>query len=289
MARSRGPVLLLLGILAALNARADERRLTTIPLRHQVPSQVLPVIQPLLGDGSTAAEFSNQLVLNVTDEELARIRELLDAIDRRPRDLLITVRTPSGATGRNRGVAVDGSIGNENVRIGAGDGRVSDGDGLRIGIEASTTDASGTQQQQVRAIEGMPAQISIGVLAPVTSTYTRADGRRVTTREYYPVNQGVSVVARVVEGRVILDLDQQNNRLAGAPGASGGNRQGTYDAPAIRTQAIRTQVSGPIGAWIDLGRIEQTREGSSRGLDGATEGSVSEVSAVMIKVEVVGE
>ena len=186
-------------------------------------------------------------------------------------------------------MAVDGSIGNENVRIGAGNGRVSDGDELRIGIEDTTTTASGTQQQQVRAVEGMPAQISIGVLAPITSTYTRPDGRRVTTREYYPVNQGVSVVARVVEGRVILDLDQQNNRLAGEFGTSSGNRQGTNDAPAIRTQGIRTQVSGPIGAWIDLGGIEQNRDRDSRGLDGATDSSLSEVSAVMIKVEVVGE
>ncbi len=269
----------LMGILVAANAYADDRTLTTIALRHQLPSQVLPVIQPLLTSGSTAAEFNNQLVLNVTDEELAKIRQLLGVIDRRPRELLITVRTPGSSTARNRGVAVDGSIGNDNVRIGTGNVRVGEGDGLRIGIEDTTTNESGTQQQQVRAVEGMPAQISIGVTTPVTSSYTLANGQQVTSREYYPVNQGVNVVARVINDRVTLDIDQQND----------GYRRGTYEAPTIRTQSINTQVSGRIGEWIPLGSINQTSDSDSSGLGGVSRSSLSEVNTVMIKVEVVGE
>lgn len=287
----------LMGILVAANAYADDRRLTTIALRHQLPSQVLPVIQQLLASGSTAAEFNNQLVLNVTDEELAKISQLLDVIDRRPRELLITVRTPGSSTARNRGVAVDGSIGNEDVRIGTGNVRVGEGDGLRIGIEDTTTNESGTQQQQVRAVEGMPAQISIGVTTPVTSSYTLANGQRVTTREYYPVSQGVNVVARVINDRVTLDIDQQNDRLANQKGVQGasvavtsdGYRRGTYDAPTIRTQSINTQVSGRIGEWIPLGSINENSASDTRGTGGVSRSTLSEVNDVMIKVEVVGE
>jgi len=75
----------LVGILVATTAYADSRTLVTIPLRHQLPSQVLPVIQPLLSSGSTAAEFNNQLVLNATDEEVAKI--LHAAEDRAKRTL----------------------------------------------------------------------------------------------------------------------------------------------------------------------------------------------------------
>jgi type II secretory pathway component GspD/PulD (secretin) len=276
----------LAGILAAASAHADNRTLTTIPLRHQLPSQVLPVIQPLLGSGSTAAEFNNQLILNATDEEVAKIRKLLDVIDRQPRELLITVRTPGSSTARNRGVAVDGSIGNNNVRIGTGNGSVGTGDELRIGVEDTTRTESSTGQQQVRAIEGMPAQISIGVTTPVTSSYRLANGQRVTSQEYYPVNQGVNVIARVVNGRVILDIDQQNDKLAGEKRIQG---TGVPGAPTIQTQSISTQVSGRIGEWIPLGSINQSSAADSRGLGGVSGSSLSEVNTVMIKVEVLGE
>ena len=276
----------LAGILAAASAHADNRTLTTIPLRHQLPSQVLPVIQPLLGSGSTAAEFNNQLILNATDEEVAKIRKLLDVIDRQPRELLITVRTPGSSTARNRGVAVDGSIGNNNVRIGTGNGSVGTGDELRIGVEDTTRTESSTGQQQVRAIEGMPAQISIGVTTPVTSSYTLATGQRVTSQEYFPVNQGVNVIARVVNDRVILDIDQQNDKLAGQKRIQG---NGVSGAPTIQTQSISTQVSGRIGEWIPLGSINQSSAADSRGLGGVSGSSLSEVNTVMIKVEVLGE
>lgn len=287
----------LAGILLAASANAGDRTLTTIALKHQLPSQVLPVIQPLLGSGSTAAEFNSQLVLNVTDEELAKVRKLLDVIDRQPRELLITVRTPGSSTARNRGVAVDGSVGNENVRIGTGNGTASNGDGLRIGVEDTTSRESSNGEQQVRALEGMPAQISIGVTTPVTSSYTLANGQRVTSREYYPVNQGVKVIARVVAGRVILDIDQRNDKLAGqkrsqgtgVSGAPPGDRRRDYDAPTIQTQSISTQVSGRIGEWIPLGSINQSTDADSRGLGGVSRSSLSEVNTVMIKVEVLGE
>ena len=262
----------LVGILVATTAYADSRTLVTIPLRHQLPSQVLPVIQPLLSSGSTAAEFNNQLVLNATDEEVAKIRKLLDVIDRQPRELLITVRTPGSSTARNRGVAVNGSIGNANE--------------LRIGVEDTTRTESSTGQQQVRAVEGMPAQISIGVTTPVTSSYTLANGQRVTSQEYVPVNQGVNVIARVVNDRVILDIAQQNDQLASRKRVQGARVPG---APTIQTQSISTQVSGRIGEWIPLGSINQSSAADSRGLGGVSGSSLSEVNTVMIKVEVLGE
>jgi hypothetical protein len=196
------------------------------------------------------------------------------------------VRTPGSSTARNRGVAVDGSIGNNNVRIGTGNGSVGTGDELRIGVEDTTRTESSTGQQQVRAIEGMPAQISIGVTTPVTSSYRLANGQRVTSQEYYPVNQGVNVIARVVNDRVILDIDQQNDKLAGQKRIQG---TGVSGAPTIQTQSISTQVSGRIGEWIPLGSINQSSAADSRGLGGVSGSSLSEVNTVMIKVEVLGE
>ena len=262
----------LTGILVAASAYADNRTLTTIDLKHQLPAQVLPAIKPLLGSGSTAAEFNSALILNVTEEELAKVRKLLDVIDRQPRQLLITVHNPGNTTTTNRGVAVAGSVGTRNE--------------VRIGVDDSTTRESRAQEQQVRAIEGMPAQISIGVTVPVASSYTLANGQRVTSQELYAVNQGFNVVARVVNGRVILDIDQQNDRLASrqrTPGA------GDSRAPQIETQAISTQVSGRIGEWLPLGGINQSGTTDSSGLGGVSRSSLSEASTVMIKVEVVGE
>ncbi len=262
----------LTGMLVSAGAYADTRTLTTIQLQHQLPSQVLPAIQPLLGSGSTAAEFNSALILNVTDEELAKVRKLLDVIDRQPRQLLITVRTPGNTTTTNRGVAVAGSVGTRNE--------------VRIGVDDSTRNEATAQQQQVRAIEGMPAQISIGVTVPVASSYTLANGQRVTSQELYAVNQGFSVVARVVNDRVILDIDQQNDRLAAQQRSRG---TGSSRAPQIETQAISTQVSGRIGEWLPLGGINQSSTADSSGLGGVSRSSLSEANTVMLKVEVLGE
>jgi type II secretory pathway component GspD/PulD (secretin) len=276
----------LVGLLAAAGAHGDDHNLTTIPLKHQLPSQVLPVIQPLLGSGSTVAEFNNQLVLNVTDEELAKVRQLLDVIDRQSRQLLITVRTPGSSATTNRSVSVAGSVGNDNVRIGTGNAGAGNHDQVRIGVEDSTRKESGTQQQQVRAVEGMPARISIGVTTPVTSSYTLANGERVTSREYYPVNQGFDVVARVVDNQVILDIDQQNDKVINQKRSQGA---GVSRAPEIHTQAISTQVSGRVGEWIPLGGINQSSTTDSGGLNGVSRDSRSETNGVMIKVDVLGE
>ncbi|MEZ5566026.1 MAG: hypothetical protein R3F24_11110 [Gammaproteobacteria bacterium] len=275
-----------MGILAAANAHADNRTLTTIALKHQLPSQVLPVIQPLLTSGSTAAEFNGQLVLNVTEEELAKVRQLLGVIDRQSRQLLITVRTPANSTSQSRGVTVDGSIGNDNVRIGTGHTGVGNRDGLRIGVDDSTSNESSTGQQQVRTVEGMPARISLGVTTPVTSSYTLADGRRVTSQEYYPVNQAINVIARVIDGRVILDIDQQNDKLADQKRSQGTNAS---RAPIINTQSISTQVSGRVGEWIPLGNIDQSSHADTSGTSGVSRSSRSEINTVAIKVEVLGE
>ena len=298
----------LLTCLFSFSVYADERQLTTLALQNQLPSQVLPVIRPLLSTGSTATEFNNQLILNVTDSELAKIKQLLGAIDQRPRQLMITVQTPGSSSSSNRSVDIDGRIGNDNISIGTG--KPLRGDNLRVRVDNSNSREITNGQQQVRAVEGMPAQISIGVTTPVTNSYTTIDGRRVINREYYPVNQSVSVIARVVDNRVILDIDQQNNQLDGNqnPSRSGqivqrrsvpitGERyddrnrysRDIYDAPTIQTQSISTQVSGRIGEWIPLGGIDQSGSGSSSGFSSTGSNSRSETSSVLIKVDVLEE
>ena len=296
-------IALLSGIMSFF-ACADDRQLTTLGLQNQLPSQVLPVIRPLLSSGSTATEFNNQLILNVTNSELAKIKQLLGAIDQRPRQLMITVKTPGSSSESNRSVDVDGRIGNDNVSIGTGKSLRGVDDNLRVRVDDSSSRETSNGQQQVRAVEGMPAQISIGVTTPVTNSYTTVDGRRVINRDYYPVNQSVSVIARLVDNRVILDIDQQNNQLENHQSRSGqivqrhsvpingqSNRYSREinNAPTIQTQSISTQVSGRIGEWIPLGGIDQSSTGSNSGFSGAGSSSRSESNSVLIKVDILDE
>jgi hypothetical protein len=293
-------------ILSTFTANADDRKLTTLPLKNQLPSQVLPVIRPLLSTGSTATEFNNQLILNVTDEELAKIRQLLGAIDQRPKQLLLTVRTPGSSTSNSRNVDIDGSIGNDNERLGTGERTPGNSvprkdEQLRISLDDRNSSTSSSGVQQVRAAEGMPAQISIGVTTPITRSYTTINGTRVVNQEYYPVNQSINVVARIIDNnRVILDIDQQNNQLGNQqnhqiiqrkniPVHRNNYSREIHNAPNIQTQSLSTQVSGRIGEWISLGGIDQNSTTDSGSFNRSGSNTSSESRSVLIKVEVLSD
>ena len=85
-------VLFFILLLSASLAHA-QRELTTIPVVYATPEQLAAVIKPYLSEGSSVSVYQNQLVLNVTREELDKTRELLERIDVAGRQLLVSVRT----------------------------------------------------------------------------------------------------------------------------------------------------------------------------------------------------
>jgi hypothetical protein len=250
--------------LLATAAVAQERHLYTLQLRHVVPEQVVPALQPLLSAGSSLSHYHNQLILNATPEEHRQLQQVLQQLDAAPQALLISVRKQSEWSAQRQRIAVDGSVGDERVQVRTGR-PVADGARVQVQQQQRTGGSDGTQQ--VRATEGLAAYIGTGIQAPVVVGRYSYGGEH---RELAVADSGFYASARVVDGEVIVDIDQRDDRLRGG---------------TIRTQGLQTQVRGRLGEWIPLGGIDRSGDSSERGLARYGDSASSSLSDIAIKVE----
>ena len=99
---------LLLALLAGV-AHAQQQ-LEIINLKSRTADQVLPQLRPFVEPGGTLSGMNNQIFLRASDANRRQIKELLAAIDRPPRRLLISVRQDADSTSSARGGEVSGRV-----------------------------------------------------------------------------------------------------------------------------------------------------------------------------------
>ena len=175
-------VLLIILCLGAAAASA-QRNLTTIPLSYASPDQLVSVIRPYLSEGSSVSAYQNQLVLNVTPEELAKTRELLGKLDVAGRQLQISLRTDASGSDARRGVDVNGAIkAGDTVITNGPHGRVTE-TRATVRVQNQTGSSTGSGNQSVRATEGMPAYIGTGMTAPIETYSVGPNGRRYSQQD----------------------------------------------------------------------------------------------------------
>lgn len=133
---------------------AGQQALEIIPLRHRTVEQVLPVLRPLLEPGATLTGQRGQLIVRTSPANLAELRQALDAIDRPPRRLQISVRFDERGESRVEDAGVDARIGNR---------------GYRIGVHAREAQSRSTERvdQTIQVLEGGRALIMAGQAAPI--------------------------------------------------------------------------------------------------------------------------
>jgi hypothetical protein len=251
-----------------------QRTLTTIAINYASPEQLVTVIKPYLSAGSSASAYQNQLVLNVTPEELAKTRELLRQLDAAGRQLRISLRTDGSGSDSRQGVDV-------NAAIKAGDTVITNGPGGRV-TETRTTvrvqnqhgSSTGDGNQSVRATEGMPAYIGTGMTAPVQSYSVGPDGRQYYQQEYVNAASGFYATTWVNGDTVRVSIDQSNDRLHGQ---------------TIATQQLRTEVNGRLGEWLPIGGLTDTSSQHSSGLGSRGTSARSSSTQLFLKVDLLDE
>jgi len=244
------------------SAHAQERHLRNYTLQHALPEQVMPALAAQLSPGSSITPYYQQLILNVTDAEYRMLHTLLAQLDRAPRSLMISVRKLSEQLREDEHYGVQGRIGDGAVQIQSGDGRQQRSE-TRVIVNRGSTQSTRDGSQQVRAVEGMEAFISAGNTVSMRSGHYGE-------RELVPVQSGFYATARIVGDEVIVDIDQRDDRVQGR---------------GIATQALQTQVRGPVGAWIPLGGLGATETGGERALTRYGNSAASSMSDLAIKVE----
>ena len=247
-----------------------EREVTTISLSYASPEQIVIAIRPLLSPGSSVSAYQNQLVLNVTAEELAKTRDLLQRLDVRGRQLLVSLRSESSGSDSRRGVDIDGVVKSGDTVVTTRQGGHYSEERTTVRVTNNRGASTGAGNQAVRATEGMPAYIATGATAPVESYSLGPDGRPYYHQDYIQAVAGFYATTWVNDGVVRVSIEQSNDALKGQ---------------AISTQQLQSEVSGALGQWIPIGVVSDAAARQDQGIGSRVQSDRAGTTQLFLKVE----
>ena len=283
-ARTLGFIIMLTLMLPAL---AQQTVLEVIDLKYRSADQMVPMLKPLLAPGGTISAAQNRLIVRTTPQNLAELRKVLDAVDTKPKRLVISVRQAAAATGLASEAEVSGSIGTNGARVTVPGNRseqgataqVRKGDNVVRGrVLSSQSAATDRGVQTVQVMEGNVAVIRIGQSVPVrsASVIQTPQGPQVyESVEYRDVDTGFRARPRVHGDQVTLEISLRSDTVADA------------NAQVFDIQRIDSVISGRLGEWMEVGGVDQNRAQNEGATISRRSGSVSDDRKVFLKVDVI--
>jgi len=266
-------VFVALTLLLAGAALADE--VEVIPLQHRTAEQVIPTLRPLVAPGGALTGMQSSLIVRSTRANIEEIKRVVAALDRAPRRLLISVRQDASGSANRQSISAGGAVSGSQGSVSVGQGAPA-----RSGVNARVLDSSRTSDdrivQQVQALEGSPAHISMGVSRPLPTRSTAyGPGGVVVSREVVvqDVSTGFTVVPRLAGDRVTLDINPRRETPNRRPPGS------------VSTSEIATTTTGRLGEWIELGGSTQSASREDRGILSRDSASRQSSGRVWVKVD----
>ena len=255
-------------------AAAGDYPLEIIELRSRLPEELIPILAPLAGPDGTLVGAQHALFVRASPERLADIRRALAELDRPARSLLIQVRQGSSldASGARVGARVNEPFGSGETR-----GRVRVGppgpEGTQVIASAGRSRAERDLTQEVRALDGHPAFITIGRDQPLAYRELEIGpgGARVRQgQDYWRSESGFTVVPRVLGDRVTLEIETRS----ASPGRGG----------AIDSGSLGSRVEGRLGDWIPVGSSRESDQAQTGGLAYGAQGRRDTQGQVELRV-----
>jgi len=269
---------LLVAVAMLAGSHAQAEALETITLRHRLAEDLVPVLQPLIPAGAALTGAGNVLLVRADEATLEQVRAAVAALDRAPRQLLITVGQDTDVDSRDAAARGSGTIGSGNVQVGVNRPPQAQS-GAQVVLRGNKTQDRIRSVSSVRALEGYEAYVAVGQSRPFTSqsvVITPHGGSIVSqATDYRDVQTGFYATPRLSGDRVTLEIAPTQQQV------TPGRRDG------ISTQSVTTTVSGQLGEWIEIGGVADRRNGSTSGL--ATWGTRSELTqySAWVKVDAV--
>ena len=286
MSAGRASLVALVLWLTLVPTACAEQVLEVISLRHTLAESIIPTLRELVSPGGTVTGMGEKLIVRTDAANLAQLKTVLETLDRRLRQLRITVSQDSGAdtVGRDEQLAARVRSGD----VTAGVGGPTSGPGARLDIHGENAGLSyrnyatrGRDDRAhthfVTAMEGQPAFINLGQVVPLANrqVISQPYGAAVyDSIEYRNVGRGFYVTPRVVGDSVTLEISPYTERLA----AHGGG--------VIDSRGVNTVVRGRIGEWIALGGANESVTTERRGGLSSTRRAGGESYDVWVKVDI---
>ena len=236
-----------------------------IPLGFSSAAEIIPVLKPLVPAPGTVTGLYSNLIVRTDAETLAAIKQILNELDRAPRNLLVSVRHGISDNLHQDGFDADIAVGTESAQA-----------SIRVFDTRSTTD--GQDLQRVRVLEGRQAFIRFGESVPLAQRSLIISAGTLTVQdsvEYQEVNSGFYVLPRVSGDQVVVQIAPERSQLNGLGG-------GTIDV-----QRAATTVSGRLGEWIALSGASNRAEQHSTGTVYTTHAYETNTHTMYLRVELV--
>ncbi len=278
-------ILTLTCLLALLAGTAHaQQQLEIIKLQSRTADQVLPQLRPFIEPGGALSGMNNQIFIRASDANRRQIRELLAAIDRPPRRLVISVRQDADSTSLARGGEVSGSVGSDRVRIESGRTVVSGtgvtvrrgDDVVRGQVYDSRNSGSERVAQQVQVVEGGRAYINVGTSVPVPlRQVVLTPGGAIVSESvvYRDLGTGFTAEPQLSGDMVTLTISPTHD----TPGSHGPG--------SANVQRLTTTVSARLGEWMQIGGSVQEESADRDGTLRYSTRRGSTGRSVQLKVE----
>lgn len=245
-----------------------------ITLQHRFATDILPIIQPLVGSDGAVTGMQNQLIIRASAEKMSEIEQVIANLDVARQNLKITVSRQSNQQAERNGFTMNGRKQSGSIEIGTRSYPKNSADGVQLNIENNQQNSHASSQQFVNVIDGEHAFIRVGQSVPFTQewlTLTRRYLRMQKTTEFVDISTGFSVRPRIIGDQIELEITPRIAQL---------NQSGFVDF-----EELTTIVRVNKGEWLDLGGIMQQKDEVSRAILSQQTQSQSQENQLSIRVE----
>lgn len=252
---------------------AQDFPLETILVKNRPAEDLVPILQPLVGQGGNVTAFGSRLIVKASARALREIKELVEKLDVVPRSLWIAVRQSREAEGSERSISASGNVTVERRQGKRGETRTTTRTEVSGAFGQGSISEKGQDVQQLRAVEGRPSFIRIGRAMPVPQAVVvpgPAGPEVARGSAYEEAESGFYVTAWLAGDHVSLEISTRGDRID--------------DAGRVDFQQLRATVSGRLGEWISLGGIDRSETSSERSILSRADSRFADLRNVSLKV-----
>lgn len=229
-------------------AFAEPSIIEVIPLANRPASEIQPLLEPLLDYTDQVLADGANLVVKTTPDRLAGIKALINKLDTRLNDLVITVMQSRNLTAEELNAVA-------RVTFNSPIDDLSKARARLYGHYYQTLDRYANESTQaIRTLEGNTAYIQAGNTYPTENVQIYDSGYGATassTTAFIEATTGFAVTSRLAGGQAILEVSPWSKEL---------NARGQ-----IESQQAQATLRVNLGEWVELGGINEDSQNSSSG------------------------
>lgn len=256
------------------NYASAQTEFKIISLQHRFAEDLLPVVQPMVGEGGAASAINNQLLIRATPERMAAIEQVVATLDVSRKNVRITISHDDMQQARRDRLGISGQVRSGDVRVGVGEIQPGMRDSVQLDVNRGQTSMSQRGSEFVTVLDGERAFIRVGQSVPYTQQWLLLTQRYLNiqqTTEFRDITTGFAVRPRYIGDQLELEIAPRIARLS--------------NSGFIDFEELATTVRVTPGQWFDLGGTMQSKDEVSRAILSNQQGAEARTTSLMIKVD----